>query len=120
MYATLDAISIDLNTGVAELLKYGAPPSFLVRDGSVSRLSGDALPCGILAEAKPSVIRLKLKKNDRIVLCSDGVQDALPDGVDAAIRQMHAPNVQTGEHLLKLARSYGGTDDMTVMVIRVA
>ena len=119
-YATLDAVSIDLNTGEAELLKYGAPPSFLLRDGQVSAITGEALPCGILAEAKPSVIRLKLKRNDRIVLCSDGVQDVLPEGVDGAIRQMNAPEVHTGAHLLKLAKAYGGSDDMTVMVIRVA
>ena len=120
MYATLDAISIDLNTGVAEILKYGAPPSYLLRDGVVSTISGHALPCGILAEAKPSVIRLQLRKNDRIVLCSDGVQDVLPEGVEQAIRTMNPPAPETGDRLLKLAQSRGGTDDMTVMVIRVA
>lgn len=120
MYATLDAISIDLNTGIAEILKYGAPPSYLLRDGVVSTISGHALPCGILAEAKPSVIRLQLRKNDRIVLCSDGVQDVLPEGVEQAIRTMNPPAPETGDRLLKLAQSRGGTDDMTVMVIRVA
>ena len=120
MYATLDAVSIDLNSGEAELLKYGAPPSFLLRDGQVSAITGEALPCGILAEAKPSVIRIRLKRNDRIVLCSDGVQDVLPEGMEAAIRAVADDPKKTGDALLRLAQSRGGSDDMTVMVIRVA
>ena len=120
MYATLDALSIDLHTGDAELLKYGAPPSFLLRDGQISAICGEALPCGILAEAKPSVIRLKLQRNDRIVLCSDGVQDVLPEGVEEAIRSMDRSGQKTGEALIKIAEERGGSDDMTVMVILVA
>lgn len=120
MYATLDAVSIDLNTGEAELLKYGAPPSFLIRNGQVKAIFGEALPCGILAEAKPSVIRVKLKRNDRIVLCSDGVQDALTEGTAEAIQKIEDREQKPGEALLRLAQARGGSDDMTVMVIRVA
>jgi len=119
IYATLDAVSIDLNTGEAEFLKYGAPPGFLLREGLISPINGEALPCGILAEAKPSVTRLKLERGDRIVLCSDGVQDVLPEGVEKAILALENEK-QTGEALLKLAEARGGSDDMTVMVIRVA
>ena len=120
MYATLDAVSIDLNTGEAELLKYGAPPSFLLRNGKVKPIFGQALPCGILAEAKPSVIRLKLKPNDRLVLCSDGVQDVLREGPENAIRSVSGAYEAMGDRLLALAKKEGSADDMTVMVIRVA
>lgn len=120
MYATLDAVSIDLNTGEAEVLKYGAPPSFLIREGRVAAIAGEALPCGILAEATPSVVRVKLQKNDRLVLCSDGVQDALSEGTEQAILRIERAGRKTGEQLLRLAQARGGADDMTVMVIRVA
>ena len=120
MYATLDAVSIDLNTGDAELLKYGAPPSYLLRNGTIRAITGEALPCGILAEAKPSVIHLQLKKNDRIILCSDGVQDVLTEGMEQAMQTIGSDMQRTGEALLKLAETRGGSDDMTVMVIRVA
>ena len=119
-YATLDAVSIDLNTGEAEILKYGAPPSFLLRGGKVQIILGEALPCGILPEAQPSVTRMKLQTDDRLILCSDGVQDMLPEGTENALRSIEEAGSQTGEVLLKLAESRGGTDDMTVMVIRVA
>lgn len=120
MYATLDAVSIDLNTGEAELLKYGAPPSFLIRDGRVVTIAGEALPCGILAEATPSVTRISLQKNDRIVLCTDGVQDVLAQGTEAALMSIGNAGGRTGERLLRMAQVNGGSDDMTVMVIRVA
>ncbi len=120
MYATLDAVSIDLKTGEAEMLKYGAPPSFLVRDGQVGAIAGEALPCGILAEAKPSVIRMHLRKNDRIIMCSDGVQDMFPEGTDEAIRSVEASGGKAGERLLRIAKARGGSDDMTVMEIVVA
>ncbi len=120
MYATLDAVSIDLNSGEAELLKYGAPPSYLIRNGRVKTICGEALPCGILVEAKPSVIRMKLKPNDRLVLCSDGVQDMLSEKPEQAIRSVAGANEAMGELLLKIAQNRGGSDDMTVMVIRVA
>ena len=120
MYATLDAVSIDLNTGDAELLKYGAPPCYLLRNGKVRPIFGEALPCGILAEARPSVIHLKLQPDDRLVLCSDGVQDALKEGTANAIRSVCGAYDAMGDRLLKLAQYGGGSDDMTVMVIRVA
>lgn len=120
-YATLDAVSIDLNTGEAEFLKYGAPPSYLVRDRLVRSISGEALPCGILAEATPSVTRMRLRKNDRLILCSDGVQDAFPGGTAQTIEALDESDPKTaGERLLTLAKQNGGSDDMTVMVIRVA
>ena len=120
-YATLDAVSIDLNTGEAEFLKYGAPPSYLLRNGRVKAISGEALPCGILAEATPSVIRLILRREDRLILCSDGVQDALPEGTARTIEALEGTDSGTSwERLLALAQQNGGSDDMTVMVIRVA
>lgn len=120
MYATLDAISIDLHTGAAEVLKYGAPPSYLIRNGTVRAIEGEALPCGILAEAKPSVIHIQLQKNDRVILCSDGVQDVLPEGTEQTIRSIGETAQKTGDRLIRLARRNGGSDDMTVMVIDVA
>ena len=45
VYATLDAASIDLTTGEAEMVKFGAPPTCLIRGETVRTLSGEALPC---------------------------------------------------------------------------
>ena len=120
MYATLDAVSIDLNTGEAEILKYGAPPSFLLRKDSITAIDGEALPCGILAEAKPSLIRIRLRADDRLVFCTDGVQDVLPDGTEQTLKRLNESAEAMDSALYKIAKSRHGTDDMTVMVIHVA
>ena len=91
-----------------------------MRDGQVSVITGEALPCGILADAKPSVIRMQLKKNDRIVLCSDGVHDMFSEDAEQVIRSVEPIGQKAGEQLLMIAKARGGTDDMTVMVIDVA
>ena len=119
-YATLDAVSIDLNTGEAEILKYGAPPSFLLRNGGITPIDGEALPCGILAQAKPSIIRIRLQADDRLVFCTDGVQDVLPDGAEQTLKRLEGSKTPLHTTLLKIAQSRKGTDDMTVMVIHVA
>ena len=63
---------------------------------------------------------MKLIRDDRIVLCSDGVQDVLPEGMETAIRTAEESSQKTGDALLQLALKRGGSDDMTVMVICVA
>jgi len=121
MYATLDAVTLDLRTGEAELMKYGAPPTYLARGGRVKPLVGEALPCGIVDEAVPSLHRFRLKKDDLLVLCSDGVYDRLGSRAENAIAAgLTLPPEQLAQALIDEARGRGQKDDMTVMVIRVA
>ena len=121
IYATLDAASIDLVTGEAEMVKFGAPPTCLVRGGNVRTLSGEALPCGIVDEARPYIRRIRLKQRDRLVFCTDGVYDLLgKDLEDALKRSAAAPLDRMAEELMTAARNRGQRDDMTVMVVEVA
>ncbi|MCL2696328.1 MAG: SpoIIE family protein phosphatase, partial [Clostridiales bacterium] len=121
MYATLDAVTLDLATGDAELMKYGAPPTYLVRGGRVKLLAGEALPCGIVDEARPTLHRFRLEKEDILVLCSDGVYDRLGSRAEQAIADgLALSQQQLAQTLIEAARARGQKDDMTVMVIRVA
>ena len=121
MYATLDAVALDLFTGEMELNKYGAPPSYLLRGSHIHKLSCAALPCGIVDDAKPSAIRMKLRRNDTLILCSDGVSDVLGDDIEREIAmRASVEQQQFAQQLLDAARARGQNDDMTVMVIRVA
>lgn len=121
MYATLDAVALDLFSKTAEVVKFGAPPTFLLRNGKVVRLSGEALPCGIVDEARPSMIELKIKKNDVFVLFSDGVYDVLGQAAERMIASVKGEeNKELANALMKAALKQGQRDDMTVMVIRVA
>ena len=121
VYATLDAASIDLVTGEAEMVKFGAPPTCLVRGGNVRTLSGEALPCGIVDEARPYVHRIRLRQRDRLVFCTDGVYDLLGKDLEAELKKAPArPLERLAEDLMEVARQKGQRDDMTVMVVEVA
>ena len=121
IYATLDAASIDLLTGEAEMVKFGAPPTCLIRGGNVRTLSGEALPCGIVDEARPYIRRIRLRQRDRLVFCTDGVYDLLGKELETEIKKgTSSPLERMAEDILQAARQKGQRDDMTVMVVEVA
>ena len=121
VYATLDAASIDLVTGEAEMVKFGAPPTCLVRGGNVRTLSGEALPCGIVDEARPYVHRIRLRQRDRLVFCTDGVYDLLGKDMEAELKKGSGqPLDRMAAALMAAAKGRGQRDDMTIMVVEVA
>lgn len=121
MYATLDAVALDLFNSEAEFVKFGAPPTYLLRNEKLKILSGEALPCGIVDEAKPSILQLKLKKDDVVVLLSDGVFDVLGELIERTlIKNKGADNKTIANAVMSAALQKGQRDDMTVMVIHVA
>ena len=120
-FTTVDLLRVDLYTGQGELCKLGAAPTYLRRKGTVSRVSGAALPAG-LAEGgtAPDVTKLALAEGDWAVLVSDGVCDPAEDGW---LREMIAGF--QGESPKELARAImeesekrvGAGDDRTAVVI---
>ena len=121
IYATLDAASIDLVTGEAEMVKFGAPPTCLIRGGNVRTLSGEALPCGIVDEARPYIRRIRLKQRDRLVFCTDGVYDLLGKDMEAELKKGSGqPLDRMAAALIAAAKGRGQRDDMTIMVVEVA
>lgn len=123
MYATLDAVYLDLRSGDAEFMKYGAPPSFVYRGDKLHTVQAEALPAGILNEAVPAIATAKLKRNDAVILFSDGALDALGDqtcaSITAALTEAESSEAAARE-LLRRANERKHDDDMTVMVIRIA
>jgi len=123
MYATLDAVSIDLKNGETEFIKYGAPPTFILRNGKVHQVDAEALPAGIVPDAVPAISTATLRKKDAVVLFSDGALDALGEDARNAITESLEGNLDptmAANRLLNRAREKGQADDMTVMVIKIA
>lgn len=125
-FSTVDLMTIDLWTGQATLDKLGAASSRLLRGRSMTELTGDALPLGILekVESRSSVLRLHL--GDELVLMTDGVEDAFPDKetLNNAIRDAMSERTAqaAAEQLLQAAMhaaEHGRQDDRTVLVLRI-
>ena len=123
MYATLDAVFLDLRTGQAEFIKYGAPPTFVYRGSKLHTVCAEALPAGIVDEATPAIQSAKLRRDDTVFLFSDGALDALGAETQGAITEALLQTrdcKRLSEMLLRRAKSCGQEDDMTVVVIRIA
>ncbi len=121
-YATLDAALIDLMTGELRVLKFGAPPSYILRDGRVRLIESPALPAGILPEARAGVSCAQLRRGDAFIMMTDGLMDALGMELVAAIveRIGGANTVQdAADALIECAVERGYADDMSVLVLRV-
>ncbi len=124
-FATVDICLMDLWTGETQMEKLGACTSYLMRGEHVKAIAGAALPLGILEQVMPIHQRMRLHDGDILVLLSDGVQDAYPDG--AALERAIARNAykdpqRMADALLRSALlSAGGIpkDDMTVLVVAV-
>ena len=85
-FTTVDLLRIDLYTGRGELCKLGAAPTYLRRKGTVSRISGAALPAGLAeGSAGPDVTKIELGEGDCVLLVSDGISEA---GEDQWLREL--------------------------------
>lgn len=75
-FATADVLTIDLWKGRAALDKLGAASSWVYHHGELIRLTGDALPLGIIEEMAGEGTCFPLAEGDAVVLLTDGVEDA--------------------------------------------
>lgn len=123
MYATLDAVLFNLNTGRLSLVKHGAPPSYVLRGGKINTLYAEALPVGIIEDAQPAVCSLSMCSGDVIIMMSDGVSDALGMDLVASLTSCIASNTdpEAIAHAI-LDRAKGeraAQDDMTVVIAKI-
>lgn len=89
MFLTACFVVIEADMKSAGIWNMGMPEALILRDGEDGtgrvkhRISSQYLPLGILAEIdrKPEHARMEISEGDRILLCSDGLSDALnPEG----------------------------------------
>lgn len=121
--ATLDLCCVDLMDGVMEAMKLGAVPTFLKGRDGTEILEGGELPMGVSKTIEPVLLSRKLWDNERIIMVSDGVLEAMPgESKEESMREfldgIAAGNPQEmAERILEFALSVGEAgDDMTVLV----
>ncbi len=125
--ATLDISCVDLYTGVLEVMKLGAVPTFVISEERVEILAAGEAPAGILNGVEPVLLSRKLWDGDRIVMVTDGVLDALPgEDKERAMREMlegmgELTPQELAERVLDFAAGCipAARDDMTVVAARI-
>ncbi|MBQ2928490.1 MAG: SpoIIE family protein phosphatase [Oscillospiraceae bacterium] len=114
---TVDLAQIHLDTGHAELYKWGAAPSWLLTRGKAEKIGTATPPPGISVEEKPlAVQKLSLRRGEVLILLSDGMDGERVHGLSDL-----SPDLPPGELAAKLLEMGGGNaeDDATAAVIRL-
>jgi stage II sporulation protein E len=118
--ATLDISCVDLFSGRTELLKAGAAPTLVRRNGRCGRAECKTLPAGILNEVGFDKATVTLKEDDILVMVSDGVTTDGTDWICAELEAWRGGGAkQLSERIASAARRRrrdGHDDDITVFV----
>lgn len=72
---------------------------------------------GAMKAVQPDHSVYPLKKKDRLLLCSDGLWDMLPDKEIHRVIKKNSSAKTTCEELIRLANEAGGKDNITVVVL---
>lgn len=118
--ATLDVSCVDLFSGRVDLLKAGAAPTVIRRNGKSRKAQSTSLPAGILRDVGFDKASLKLKAGDIIVMMSDGASGEGTEWISAELEAFRGGKAQDLAELLarsaKRRRNDNHMDDITVIV----
>ena len=123
-FTTIDLFRLDLYTGEAGFYKLGAAPTYIRRKGTVTRVTGAALPAGLAggSDLGPDVSKLRLEAGDSVVLVSDGVTSGDDDSwLKEALAAYDGsdPKSLAAALMEHSSRREGATDDRTAVVLTV-
>ena len=123
-FATLDLLEVNLFTGEARLLKYGAPPSYIKRFHKVQKYMSSAFPPGLEQDNAPpnKSIYVKLSEENTVVMGTDGVFDNENiAGIEELLKVSDSTPQQLTTELIETAYRAPNRleDDMTVIVIQL-
>lgn len=126
--STLDLCSIDLYSGECRFVKMGSSSSYIKRQHLVDRISSGNLPMGIFQKPDMEVTGRTLMDGDYIIMLSDGIPDALSQGIgeDMLSEMIGGCNLENPGEIANsilnfCIRQCRGhiRDDMTVLVIGI-
>ena len=126
MYATLDVMLIDPESGRADSYKLGAAPSVLVSGGRARMITGSALPCGILADVSAAHRLARLRDGDRLIMLTDGVCDFSDDDQRQSLMSLScallsdSPDSAAERLIARMRAKYSLKDDAAVVVIDIS
>jgi protein phosphatase len=99
----------------------------LVREGQITRAEAHVHPqrsiitraLGMEPEIEVDHLQLLPYQGDRLLLCSDGLTNEVPDDrIESILRRFSDPD-DVAQELVRQARDHGGNDNITVVVVDV-
>ncbi len=128
-FATLDVCLFDLYTGSVQILKKGAPPTYIRRAAHVEVVRAESLPVGIFQSVETSTMEYRLHKGDLVVMVTDGalefgsVTGDKAEALGRALRRMEPSGPhETVEGLFKRAHAAPDQpvrDDVTIVAAQL-
>ena len=110
---TVDLLRIRMDSGRCNLYKWGAAPSYLLRDSGAEKIGTAGPPPGLSVQnARETVSRLSLRRGETLLLLSDG---AAGERVPRCWEQA----AKAGELATKLLEQVDGQDDATAVLVRL-
>lgn len=146
MSTTLTAVALD-NDGTYVVANIGDSRTYLLRDGVLTQLTRDdsfvqeLIDRGHLTpdqarthpsrslvlqaldgdpDRRPAIERVAARVDDRLLLCSDGLSDAVDDALLAAVLSDERDREACAQRLVDLALARGARDNVSVIVADVA
>ena len=133
-YATVDLAIIDRLSGKVKFYKIGAAPTLIRHRETVEEVKLSAVPLGIVNGLKIRYMETELKKDDWIIMMSDGVsdggtagstgRDAFIDTLKSTVAKVRSADPEMMSMLLidQAADSYIGRerDDLTVLAAHIS
>lgn len=127
-FSTIDTGVFDLYSGKCEIIKAGAPTTFIKSKEGVEEVTSVTLPVGVLQNIEIDIIEKELKNGDFVIMMTDGVMDALPVGeqntlMKTFISEKEIQNPSEFAHYIlgRVLETSGEVpvDDMTVLVVGI-
>lgn len=119
----VDVATVDLKSGVCDLFKAGAAPTYVLRRGIVYEIGSETLPVGMLEEADIRHERCTLAENDYLILISDGILGKDKKWLMEYLNRAPAPTdcVSLADGILREAKKAGRNriDDITVLAVQI-
>lgn len=135
------AALLRLNNGTAEVANLGDSKAYLFRQGRLTQLSVDHTDAALLARSgatrkprltqylgipedemllEPAYWQGTIAPGDKFLLCSDGLTDMVSEDELRSILTYDMPVEECADAMVERALSYGGKDNITVIVCVVS
>ncbi len=120
VFATVDLLEIDRYTGTATLIKAGAAPTLLFRNGNCRRFESKTPPAGIMRDVIAEKRTFTVHKGDLLVLLSDGVLQTGEHAGEKLTVPTGSAHAVAGKLLAQAREQTACADDMSVCAIKIA